>query len=83
MLEGSIGEQTTLIMKNIEAIAGEAGTSLNDIVKTTIFLTDLGNFQEVNAAYGLFSEAPPARATVQVAACRSGPAWKLKRGVIG
>ncbi len=68
LLDGSIGEQTSLIMKNIEAIAGEAGTSLDNIVKTTIFLTDLGNFQEVNEAYGaFFSTAPPARATIQVA----------------
>ena len=73
LLEASIGEQTNLIMRNIEAVAQEAGTSLKNIVKTTIFLTDLGNFQEVNTAYGsFFNEAPPARATVQVAALPLG-----------
>ena len=73
LLEASIGEQTNLIMRNIEAVAKEAGTSLKNIVKTTIFLTDLGNFQEVNTAYGsFFIEAPPARATVQVAALPLG-----------
>lgn len=73
LLEASIGEQTNLIMRNIEAVAKEAGTSLKNIVKTTIFLTDLGNFQEVNTAYGsFFNEAPPARATVQVAALPLG-----------
>ena len=73
LLEASIGEQTKLIMRNIEAVAKEAGTSLKNIVKTTIFLTDLGNFQEVNTAYGsFFNEAPPARATVQVAALPLG-----------
>ena len=79
LLDGSIGEQTTLIMKSIEAIAREAGTGLDNIVKTTIFLTDLGNFQEVNAAYGaFFSEAPPARATIQVAALPLGASVEIE-----
>ena len=79
LLEASIGEQTNLIMRNIEAVAREADTSLNNIVKTTIFLTDLGNFQEVNAAYGsFFTEAPPARATVQVAALPLGASVEIK-----
>ena len=79
LLEASIGEQTNLIMRNIEAVAQEAGTSLNIIVKTTIFLTDLSNFQEVNAAYGsFFTEAPPARATVQVAALPLGASVEIE-----
>ena len=73
LLDGSIGEQTVQIMKNIEAILAEAGTTLDSIVKTTIFLTDLGDFQEVNKAYGgFFDAAPPARATIQVAALPLG-----------
>lgn len=79
LLEASIAEQTNLIMRNIEAVAQEAGTSLNNIVKTTIFLTDLSNFQEVNAAYGsFFTEAPPARATVQVAALPLGASVEIE-----
>ncbi len=79
LLEASIGEQTNLIMRNIEAVAQEAGTSLNNIVKTTIFLTDLSNFQEVNAAYGsFFTEAPPARATVQVTALPLGASVEIE-----
>ncbi|MEE4166714.1 MAG: RidA family protein [Desulfocapsaceae bacterium] len=79
LLEGSIAEQTTLIMKNIKIIAEEAGTSLDSIVKTTIFLTDLSNFQEVNAAYGaFFSNTPPARATVQVAALPLGASVEIE-----
>ena len=79
LLEASIGEQTNLIMRNIEAVAQEAGTSLNNIVKTTIFLTDLSNFREVNAAYGsFFTEAPPARATVQVAALPLGASVEIE-----
>ena len=65
---GSIGEQTAQSMRNIEAILAEAGYTLKDVVKTTIFLKDMGDFAEVNAAYGkFFTENPPARACVQVA----------------
>jgi 2-iminobutanoate/2-iminopropanoate deaminase len=70
-------------MRNIEAIAEEAGASLADLVKTTIFLTDLSNFQEVNSAYGsFFSEAPPARATVQVAALPLGASVEIEAVVV-
>ncbi len=83
LLEGSIGDQTRLIMRNIEVIAKEAGASLADVVKTTIFLTDLSNFQEVNTAYGsFFSEAPPARATVQVAALPLGASVEIEAVVV-
>lgn len=79
LLEGSIGDQTALIMKNIQVIAEEAGSSLSGIVKTTIFLTDLANFQEVNGAYGaVFSEAPPARSTIGVAALPLGASIEIE-----
>ena len=65
---GSMGEQTCQCMQNIAAILAEAGCTLQDVVKTTIFLKDLGDFVEVNAAYAtFFPENPPARACVQVA----------------
>ena len=65
---GSMGEQTCQCMQNIAAILAEAGCTLKDVVKTTIFLKDLGDFAEVNAAYAtFFPENPPARACVQVA----------------
>ena len=65
---GSMGEQTCQCMQNIAAILAEAGCTLQDVVKTTIFLKDLGDFAEVNAAYAtFFPENPPARACVQVA----------------
>ena len=68
LLEGSVGEMTVQSMKNIEAILAEAGCTLQDVVKTTIFLKDLNDFAEVNAAYATFFPAnPPARACVQVA----------------
>lgn len=73
MVEGEIGAQTHQILKNAAAIAKKAGTELGRAVKTTIFLTDLADFQEVNKAYGShFPEAPPARSTVQVAALPLG-----------
>lgn len=68
LLEGSVGEMTIQSMKNIEAILAEAGCTLADVVKTTIFLKDLNDFAEVNAAYEtFFPENAPARACVQVA----------------
>lgn len=73
MLDGTIGARTQQIIKNAAAIAAEAGTNLSRVIKTTIFLTDLSDFQEVNSAYGsFFPEAPPARSTVQVAALPLG-----------
>ena len=73
MVEGDIAAKTHQILKNAAAIAKEAGTELSRTVKTTIFLTDLADFQEVNRAYGNhFPEAPPARSTVQVAALPLG-----------
>jgi 2-iminobutanoate/2-iminopropanoate deaminase len=68
IVDGDIGIKTRQIVKNAQAIAEKAGTDLNHVVKTTIFLTDLADFQAVNAAYGsFFTETPPARSTVQVA----------------
>lgn len=60
-------------MKNIGAILGDLGLGYADIVKTTIFLTDMGDFAAVNEVYGgFFDGAPPARSTVAVAALPVG-----------
>lgn len=68
LVTGSITEQTERIMMNIQAILTAGGASLANIVKTSIFLADLNDFAEVNAAYGRYFPAnPPARSTVQVA----------------
>jgi 2-iminobutanoate/2-iminopropanoate deaminase len=61
MLDGDIGAKTRQIIKNATAIAKEAGIDLSRVVKTTIFLTNLCDFQEVNSAYGNFSPSPPRR----------------------
>jgi 2-iminobutanoate/2-iminopropanoate deaminase len=63
----SIEEATHRILKNIETLLKEADLTLNHIVKCSIFMTDLGQFSEMNAVYGsYFQEVPPARETVQV-----------------
>jgi 2-iminobutanoate/2-iminopropanoate deaminase len=70
---GDVRQEAHRVMKNLEAILRAAGAGLDRVVKTTIYLTDLGNFATVNEVYaGYFSAGPPARATVQVAALPRG-----------
>jgi 2-iminobutanoate/2-iminopropanoate deaminase len=65
----SIGEQTDQALKNIAAILHAAGLTLDNLVATTVYLTDVADFAAMNAEYAtFFKNAPPARATVQVAA---------------
>ena len=66
-----IQEETQQVMKNLSAILQQAGFSFDNVIKTTIFLTDMHQFGEVNTIYGSFFEAKagfPARETVQVSA---------------
>jgi 2-iminobutanoate/2-iminopropanoate deaminase len=73
IVEGGITEQTEQVMKNLSAILQAAGSSLANVVKATIFLADLGDFQEMNEVYGRYmGDEPPARATFQVAGLPSG-----------
>lgn len=63
----TIEEATHRVLQNIELLLKEEGFSLGDIVKCSIFMTDLGQFSNMNAVYGsYFKETPPARETVQV-----------------
>jgi len=67
IVEGGIREQTERVMNNLRAVLEAAGSSLDRVVKTTVFLADLGDFTEMNEVYGrFFGEIPPARSTVQV-----------------
>ena len=67
IVEGGIREQTERVMNNLSAVLQAAGSSLDRVVKTTVFLADLGDFADMNETYGrFFGEAPPARSTVQV-----------------
>ena len=73
MSEGSIKEQTIQILENIKNIMEATGLSLDSVVKTTVFLTDLNDFQEMNEIYGKYFQEPyPARSTVQVAKLPKG-----------
>jgi 2-iminobutanoate/2-iminopropanoate deaminase len=68
IVEGDIGVQTARVMENLKAVLEQAGGNLTNIVKTTILLKDLNDFQMVNEIYGsFFSEPYPARATFEVA----------------
>jgi 2-iminobutanoate/2-iminopropanoate deaminase len=73
LVGGDIARQTDRVLDNLGAVLEAAGCSFADVVKTTIFLVDLGDFQAVNQTYAKrFSGPPPARATVQVAALPKG-----------
>lgn len=73
LVTGDIAAQTERVLDNLHAVLAAAGCSFADVVKTTIYLTDLGDFQVVNQTYAKrFSAAPPARATVQVSALPKG-----------
>ena len=73
MVEGDVVAQTERVMKNLSAVLEAAGCTFEDVVRTTIYLIDLKDFQAVNEIYAKhFSAAPPARATVQVAALPRG-----------
>jgi 2-iminobutanoate/2-iminopropanoate deaminase len=70
---GSVEEQTEQVFANLRAILEEAGSGLDRLVKTTVFLADLGDFQGMNGVYARHvGDRPPARSTVEVAALPSG-----------
>lgn len=68
LIEGDIGGMTRRIFANLEAVLLAAGSSLAHVVKVTVFLADMNDFQAMNTVYAeFFPENPPARSTVQVA----------------
>ncbi|MFH1398742.1 MAG: Rid family detoxifying hydrolase [Candidatus Woesearchaeota archaeon] len=67
LLDGTIQEQTHQVMKNLQAVLEKAGVSFADVVKTTIFVTDMSVYGKVNEVYGSYMKQPyPARETVCV-----------------
>jgi 2-iminobutanoate/2-iminopropanoate deaminase len=66
---GSIEEETTLVMENMKAVLEAAEMSFEDVVKTSIFISDINNFAKINTVYGKYfnEETAPARETVEVA----------------
>jgi len=66
-------EQAEQVMRNIAAVLNEAGLGFEDVIKTTIFMTDLADFASVNEVYGkCFAGSPPARSTVQISGLPRG-----------
>jgi 2-iminobutanoate/2-iminopropanoate deaminase len=78
MVGSTIGEQTEQVFDNLEMILTEAGSSLDQIVKTTVFLADLADFQGMNEVYARrVGDSPPARSTIEVAGLPSGALIEL------
>ncbi len=69
MVEGGVREQTRRLLENMKTVLLAAGYNLDDVVKCTVYLKDIGDFQAMNEVYAtFFAEHPPARAAFQVAA---------------
>ncbi len=73
VIKGDIKDEARLVMENLKAILTEAGMSFNNVLKTSIFLMDMGQFGAVNEVYGsYFTDYAPARETIQVAGLPKG-----------
>jgi 2-iminobutanoate/2-iminopropanoate deaminase len=79
LVGGSIGDQTRRCMQNLEAVLEAGGTSIEGIVKTTVFLTNIDDYAEFNEAYATFVGAePPARAAFAVSALPKGASVEIE-----
>jgi 2-iminobutanoate/2-iminopropanoate deaminase len=84
LVEGDIVVQTVQVLANLKAILAAVGLGPKDVVKTTVYLTDLADFQEMNRTYGeFFPQDPPARTTVQVAGLPRNVSVEIEAGVAG
>jgi len=79
LVDGDIEDQTRQALRNVRAVLEAAGASLEDVRKTTLFVTDLGDFARINQVYGsVFGSVTPARSTVQVAALPLGASIEIE-----
>lgn len=79
IIDGGVEAETRQALENVKAILEAAGTSLANVVKTTVFLRDINDFNKMNAIYGpFFPENPPARSAIQVAALPRGAAVEIE-----
>lgn len=79
VIDGGIEAETRQSLTNVQKILEAAGTNLEQVVKTTVFLRDMNDFARMNSIYAeFFSENPPARSTVQVAALPKGAAVEIE-----
>lgn len=68
LIDGDIAAQTARVLDNLKAVLEACGSSLDRVVKTTVFIKDMGEFAKMNEVYGkYFTESPPARSTVEAA----------------
>lgn len=73
LINGSLKIETRQVLKNLDAILTASGSSINNVIKCSIFITDMDSFGEINAIYGeYFSANPPARETVEVSGLPKG-----------
>jgi 2-iminobutanoate/2-iminopropanoate deaminase len=73
LIAGDISSQTKRVLENLAAVLRAHGLGMENVVKTTVFMTDLANFGEMNTVYAnFFPSDPPARSTIQVAALPKG-----------
>jgi 2-iminobutanoate/2-iminopropanoate deaminase len=79
LVDGGIEAETHRVFANLRAVLDGAGSSLERVVKTTVFMADLGQFAAMNEVYGsYFGEAPPARSAFQVAALPGGASVEIE-----
>jgi 2-iminobutanoate/2-iminopropanoate deaminase len=78
LVEGDFAAQTHRVLRNLQAVLAEAGTGFDRVLKATVYLLDLGNFQEMNAIYAeYFGSHKPARTTVEVKGLPKGAALEI------
>jgi reactive intermediate/imine deaminase len=77
--ERSIGEQTEQVLDNVEAVLSEEGLSMSDVLKVTISLDDIDDFEEMDEVYSrYFGDSPPARSAVEVATVPKGAGIEIE-----
>jgi 2-iminobutanoate/2-iminopropanoate deaminase len=78
LVEGTFEEQVHRVFRNLEAVLKEAGSSFDRVLKATVYVTDLGNFQTLNTIYaGYFGDHKPARTTIQASGLPKGGAVEI------
>ncbi len=79
LAEGGVEAETRQVLANVKNLLEAAGTSLENVVKTTVFLRDMADFSKMNAVYAeFFTQQPPARSTIQAAALPMGIAVEIE-----
>jgi 2-iminobutanoate/2-iminopropanoate deaminase len=79
IVQGGVEAETRQVLTNLKNVLEDAGSSLGDVIKTTVFLRDMGDFAKMNAVYGeFFNQQPPARSTIAVAGLPKGGAVEIE-----